>query len=347
MNDFGLVCPVPIGGFSRVQLAHGGGGRIAHRLVDEVFLAKFSNPALDRRNDASILQLGERRIAVTTDAFVVTPWQFPGGNIGSLAVHGSLNDLAMVGARPMGLTAAFILEEGLPISDLQIAVDAMQSAAAEAGVAIVAGDTKVVERGKADGLFIVTTGLGEVVSKFDISPKEVRDGDAILISGDIGRHGAAIMSVRESLALDKPVLSDSNSVVEPVLALLSAGITIHCLRDATRGGLATILNEIARDGQVGMTIEELQVPIRDDVAGICEVLGLDPLYMACEGRFAAFVPQAEAQAALAILQEFEVTRQAAMIGRVNQRAGEVSMRSRIGVLRALDSLTGDQLPRIC
>lgn len=320
---------------------------MSQKLLDGVFFPILANPSLDRRHDASLLSKASRPLAVSTDGFVVQPWRFPGGDIGSLAVHGTVNDLAMAGARPIGLTAAFIIEEGFPMADLRDVVESMRRAADLAGMEVVAGDTKVVERGKADGVFIVTTGVGEPVGQASIGPWAVRPGDAILLSGDLARHGAAVMSVREGLAFDSPVLSDSASVHEPALALLEAGIDVHCMRDPTRGGLASILNEIARESCLGITIDEQAIPVQEDVLGICELLGLDPLYMACEGRFAVFLSSEDAERALSILRSFDVSAGAVRIGAVEGEAGEVSMLGRMGVARVLDLLSGEQLPRIC
>ncbi|MCW5940589.1 MAG: hydrogenase expression/formation protein HypE [Fimbriimonadaceae bacterium] len=347
MSDFTLQCPTPLPVDGVVQLAHGGGGRIAQRLLETVFFDAFANPILDRRHDAAVLSLGERRLAMTTDGFVVRPWRFPGGNIGSLAVHGTVNDLAMAGARPLGVSAAFILEEGFPIASLREVVDSVRTAARDAGVSIVAGDTKVVERGKGDGVYITTTGVGEVIAPDPIDPSRIRPGDAILVSGDVGRHGAAVMTAREGLELDTVILSDSAAVHHPILAMLERGVTVSCLRDATRGGIATILNELARDARVGVRIAEAAVPVADDVASVCELFGLDPLYVACEGRFVAFVPESDVDAALEVLREFEVSAGACRVGTVQGRAGEIAMTGRLGVERVLDLLSGEQLPRIC
>lgn len=342
LTEFRLACPIPYAPTDVIQMAHGGGGRVAQRLLDTVFFPAFSNPSLEARHDASAIGEG---LAVSTDAFVVSPWRFPGGDIGSLAVHGTVNDLAMGGARALALTAAFVLEEGMPIEELSQIVHSMQAAAIDAGVTIAAGDTKVVERGKGDGVYIATTGVGRVVSRID--PRGVLPGDLVLVSGDVGRHGAAVMSVREGLALDTPILSDSAAVHEPALALLDAGIQVRCLRDPTRGGLASILNEIARASNVGIRIEEGRVPVQEDVAGVCELFGLDPLYVACEGRFVAFVAPEDADRALAVMRRHPVSSQAVRIGVVIGDPGQVTLLSRIGVERVLDLLSGEQLPRIC
>jgi hydrogenase expression/formation protein HypE len=328
-----------------IQLAHGGGGRLSQRLLDDVFFSAFSNPSLNEHLDASLF--AGASMAVTTDGYVVHPWRFPGGNIGSLAVHGTINDLAMVGAKPLVLSAAFILEEGFWTNDLAEVVESMREAAAGANVSIVAGDTKVVERGKGDGIYIVTTGVGHVVAPTQLKPRAIKPGDMILISGDVGRHGAAVLSVREGLALETPIESDSATVLEPVIALLESGVRVRCLRDVTRGGLASILNEIARDGALGAHIEEAAVPVDPQVTGICELFGLDPLYVACEGRFVAFVAPDDAPYALEVLRRFEVSKGAGAIGQVTDDPGLVSLVSRIGVERVLDLLSGEQLPRIC
>lgn len=346
MNEFQLHCPVPRSDDDIVQLAHGGGGRLSQRLIESVFFKAFDNPALNARHDAAVIGT-KGRIALTTDSFVVRPWRFPGGDIGSLAVHGTVNDLAMAGARPIALSAGFIIEEGFAVSDLRDVVGSMQSAAARANVPIVTGDTKVVERGKGDGIYICTSGVGEVVAKKPIDPKSIGAGDAVIVSGDVGRHGVAIMTAREGLDLDSDIVSDAASVHGPVLALIEAGIDIHCLRDPTRGGLATVLNEIARDAELEICIQEEKTPVCSEVASVCELLGLDPLYVACEGRFVAIVPQSEAAAAIAILQKYEVSAGASVIGHVRAGRGRVIMRTLIGVERILDLLTGEQLPRIC
>ncbi|HWA82155.1 MAG TPA: hydrogenase expression/formation protein HypE [Fimbriimonadaceae bacterium] len=341
-----LSCPVPISSAEFVQLAHGGSGRMAQRLLDTVFRPILGNPELDLKHDAATLHIPSGRLAFTTDAFVVHPWRFPGGDIGSLAIHGTVNDLAMGGARPVGVSLAFVIEEGFPVASLAEIVSSIGQAASRASVQVLAADTKVVERGKADGIYISAAGIGEVVTPSPILPSSVRVGDAILLSGDVGRHGAAVITARDGLEVDPPIDSDSAAVHEPVLAMLTEGIEVHCLRDVTRGGLATVLNEIAGDGGVGIHIEESKASVRDDVAAVCELLGLDPLYVACEGRFVAFVPEPQADRALDVMRRFEVAGDAVWIGRVREGSG-VTMRSRIGVDRVLDLLSGDQLPRIC
>jgi hydrogenase expression/formation protein HypE len=348
MNPFPGSCPVPSQVSDRITLAHGGGGRMTQRLIDTVFRPHFANPALDAAHDGAALTIGGARLAFTTDSYVVHPIFFPGGCIGDLAVNGTVNDLAMCGARPVSLSAAFILEEGLPVVDLERVVASMRDAAHRAGVAIVTGDTKVVERGKGDGIFITTAGIGVVEHAGAISPTQVREGDAIIISGDLGAHGVAILSVREGLAFEGAAGSDTAPVWEPVAALLDAGIDVHCLRDLTRGGLASALNEIATTAAVAMAIDESLVPIAPTVRGACELLGLDPLYVANEGRFLAIVPAGDAERTVEILRRHEVSRQAVVAGRVTAGPrGMVMLQSRIGGSRVLDLLSGEQLPRIC
>jgi hydrogenase expression/formation protein HypE len=303
---------------------------------------------LAARHDGAVVSFGDARLAFTTDSYVVHPLIFPGGTIGDLAVYGTVNDLAMCGARPLYLSAGFILEEGLSMETLRTVVASMSEAARRAAVALITGDTKVVDKGKADGMFITTAGIGVVVSPREIGPSSVEPGDAILVSGDLGSHGIAVLSVREGLEFDSPILSDTAPLWEPVEALLNAGIELHCLRDLTRGGLASALNEIASARKVGMRIEEAAVPVQDVVKAACEILGFDPLYVANEGRFAAFVPEEQAAQAIAILSRIPVTAQAAQIGTVvADHPGLVTLRSRIGGSRVLDMLSGEQLPRIC
>jgi hydrogenase expression/formation protein HypE len=350
-RDVTVSCPLPID-HPHVLLAHGGGGRLMHRLIEQVFLPAFGNPLLDARHDAAVADLGGARVAVTTDSYVVQPLFFPGGDIGSLAVNGTVNDLAMAGARPLYLTAGFILEEGLPMETLRRVVDSMRRAAEAAGVRIITGDTKVVDKGKGDGLFINTAGIGLVEAVRPIAPAQVRPGDAIILSGDLGRHGIAIMAVREGLEFETVIESDSVSVAPLVLALLAAGVDVRCLRDLTRGGLASALNEIAESAGVTMTIDERAIPVRDDVRGACELLGFDPLYVANEGRFVAFVSPRDAERALAVMAAHPLGTGARVIGEVGDRAddhspGLVVMTSTIGARRIVDMLSGEQLPRIC
>ena len=343
MVDFTLSCPVPRVEENTVLLAHGSGGRAMHRLLETLFLPAFSNPALASAHDGAVLSVDGARLAFTTDSYVVHPLFFPGGDIGALAVNGTVNDLAMCGACPLFLSAGFIIEEGLPMETLERVVLSMQVAAHAAGVQIVTGDTKVVDKGKGDGLFINTAGIGVIEYPLQIAPQMVRPGDVVIVNGDLGRHGMAIMAVREGLEFESQIESDCAPLATPVLALLDAGIEVHCLRDLTRGGLASALCEIASTTDLHIHIEEGAVPVNEDVRGACEILGLDPLYVANEGRFVAFVAPKDAENALSILGD-----QARQIGVVGeQRDSLVTLRSAIGATRILDMLSGDQLPRIC
>ena len=348
MTEFNLSCPVASPADDRVLLAHGGGGRLMHQLIEKVFLPEFSSAALEARHDGAVLRVNGLRLAFTTDSYVVRPLIFPGGTIGDLAVNGTVNDLAMCGARPLYLSAGFILEEGLEMETLRLVVRSMREAARRAGIVLVTGDTKVVDKGKGDGVFINTAGIGVVEAPADIGPAAVRSGDAVLVSGDLGAHGVAVLSVREGLEFESPIVSDTAPLWAPIEALLRAGIEVHCLRDLTRGGLASALNEIAEAGQVGIRVEEAAVPVSEAVQGACEILGLDPLYVANEGRFVAFVPQGDAERAVEVLQRLPVSAGAARIGAVTEGPrGVVALESRIGGHRVLDMLSGEQLPRIC
>ncbi len=348
MKEVNLSCPIPRSSDDTILLAHGGGGRLTHQLIERVFLPAFANEPLEARHDGAVLRLNGSRLAFTTDSYVVRPLIFPGGNIGDLAVNGTVNDLAMCGARPLYLSAGFILEEGLPMETLRTVVESMTAASRRAGITLVTGDTKVVDKGKGDGLFVNTAGIGIVETPLNITPAAVRHGDVILVSGDLGAHGVAVLSVREGLEFEAPIQSDTAPLWEPVEALLKAGVEVHCLRDLTRGGLASALNEIAEAARVGMTISEVAVPVAEVVRGACEILGLDPFYVANEGRFAAIVPERNAEQALEVMQRFPVCTAAARIGEVHtSNPGTVTLKSRIGGHRVLDMLSGEQLPRIC
>lgn len=342
------ACPLPIQKYPQVLLAHGGGGRLMQQLIEGLFLPAFGNPALDARHDGATLAIGGARLAFTTDSYVVRPLFFPGGDIGKLAVTGTVNDLAMCGARPLYLSAGMILEEGLPMDQLGRIVASMQETAAAAGVQLVTGDTKVVDRGRGDGIYINTAGIGVLEHPGTIAPSAVRPDDVVLLSGDVGRHGIAIMALREGLEFESTIASDCAPLVGPVLALLDAGIRVHCLRDLTRGGLASALIEIAETAGLEIAIDERSIPVREDVQSACEILGLDPLYVANEGRFAALVAPEDAEHALHILRADPVSAGATVIGRVRAgNAGLVTLKSRIGVERIVDRLSGEQLPRIC
>jgi hydrogenase expression/formation protein HypE len=346
--EFTAACPIPIRQYPRILLAHGGGGKLMRDLLEKIFFSAFGAPPAEGRHDAAVLPFPAGRLAFTTDSYVVRPVVFPGGDIGSMAVHGTVNDLAMSGARPLWLSAAFILEEGLPMETLWGLVCSMRDAAARCGVRIVTGDTKVVDKGKGDGLFINTAGIGVIEHSLCIAPAGVRAGDAVLASGDLGRHGMAIMSVREGLQFQGRIESDSAPVSGLVQKLLAAGVEIHCLRDLTRGGLSSALNEIAEDAKLRIMIDEKSVPVREDVHAACELLGLDPLQVACEGRFVAFVPAKDANRALGLMRQDESGAGAGRIGAVE--AGPpplVVLKSAIGASRILDMPSGEQLPRIC
>jgi hydrogenase expression/formation protein HypE len=350
ITSFNPSCPVPRVADDRIVLAHGGGGRLTHQLIEKIFMPAFGNPVLEQRHDGAVVAVKGSRLAFTTDSFVVRPLIFPGGNIGDLAVNGTVNDLAMCGARPLYLSAGFILEEGLEMETLRTVVTSMQQSAAKANVNFVTGDTKVVDKGKGDGIFINTSGIGVIESnvKTAISPASVQPGDVVIVSGDLGRHGIAIFSVREGLEFESPILSDCANVWPSVERLLIAGIEVHCLRDLTRGGLATTLNEIASDRNVCIKLDEAAIPVAEVVQGACEILGLDPLYVANEGRFAVFVPAAHADAALEVMKKVEVSRGSERVGRVEEAPGRtVVLQSRIGGNRVVDMLSGEQLPRIC
>ena len=346
--NFTLSCPFPIQDYPRVLMAHGGGGRLMHQLIGKLFVPAFRNSLLEAQHDASVFEVGSQRLAFTTDSYVVRPLFFPGGDLGSMAVHGTVNDLAMAGARPLYLSAAFIIEEGLPMETLWKIVASMQQAAQKAGVQIITGDTKVVDKGKGDGLFINTAGVGILEHQLKIAPQSVKPGDAILVSGDLGRHGMAIMAVREGLEFESTIESDSAPVADVVLQLLRAGIQVHCLRDLTRGGLTSVLNEIAEAAGLTLQVEEKRIPVREDVRAACEILGLDPLQVACEGRFAAFVPESDAERTLEIMRAHPSAADACRIGTASdQQAAKVFLRSAIGAQRIMDMSSGEQLPRIC
>ncbi len=345
---FEPTCPLPLSTKNTIQLAHGGGGRLMQELIQDIFVRAFHNPMLESLHDGATWLVEKGTLAFTTDSYVVRPLFFPGGDIGSLAVNGTINDLAMCGAKPLYLSAGFILEEGLSLDVLQRVVHSMAEAARVAGVPIVTGDTKVVDRGKGDGIFINTSGVGLVPSGVRVLPTLIQPGDAILVSGDLGSHGVAVLSVREGLTFDGNVESDSAPLHRIVADLIDSGIEIHCLRDLTRGGLASVLNELAAAAKVGTMVEELAIPVSEPVRGACELLGLDPLYVANEGRFVAIVPESQVEAALAVMHRHQAANQAAQIGIVMDRdPSMVILRTVVGTHRVLDLLSGEQLPRIC
>ena len=344
----GFSCPLPLLVGERILLGHGSGGKLSAELLASVFLPALGNPVLNRLDDQAIVSLDSTKLAITTDSFVVKPLFFRGGDIGSLAVHGTINDLAMGGAEPLWLSAAFILEEGLPIDTLRRVVASMHEAAAKAGVPIVTGDTKVVEKGSADALFINTTGIGRVRDCISLSASQARPGDAILVSGYLGDHGIAILAEREGLQFETQVNSDSAALHTLVARLLEATHEVRCLRDPTRGGLSSTLNEIAASSGVGVELDETTIPVREEVRGACEMLGLDPLYVANEGKLVAIVAPSVADAALRALQSHPLGKDAAIIGRITpEHPRMVVMRTPLGTTRIVDMLSGDQLPRIC
>ena len=346
-NPLNLSCPVPRSRHDHVLMAHGGGGALMQRLLNEVFFPAFHMKSGPSAHDAAVIDIGGQRIAFTTDSFVVKPLRFPGGDIGSLAVHGTVNDLAMAGARPQWISAAYILEEGFPLGELETLTASMAAAAKDAGVTVVTGDTKVVDRGKGDGVYINTAGIGVIEHDLVIAPERIAEGDAVIVSGDIARHGIAIMASREGLEFESAIESDSAPLASPVRDLIESGVDVHCLRDLTRGGLASAMNELAQE-ELAITLDETAVPVREDVRGACEMLGFDPLYVANEGRFAAFVPAADADRAVAVLRQNPLSAGAAVAGEVAHRqTAPVLLRTAVGTTRILDLLSGEQLPRIC
>jgi hydrogenase expression/formation protein HypE len=355
------ACPLPIFEHKQIVLGHGSGGKLTAELIEKVFLPAFANPVLNKLDDQAVVQIGGSRLAFTTDSFVVTPIFFPGGDIGRLAVNGTVNDLAMSGARPLYLSTAFILEEGLLAEELQRVVESMRDAATDAGVQLVTGDTKVVNRGKGDKIFITTTGIGIVEKPIAISADRARPGDKIIVSGYIGDHGMAIMSQRENLEFEGAIESDCAPLHGLVAAMLdavpesfsngnamAASGPIHCLRDPTRGGVATTLNEIASCSRVGMSLMEKTIPVREAVKGACEILGLDPLYVANEGKLVAIVARDAAEDVLRRMRQHPLGADAAIVGEVvAEHPGMVLMKTEVGGTRVLDVMFGEQLPRIC
>ena len=341
-----ISCPMPTPRYDTITLAHGGGGTLTAALIHEIFLPAFgAGPAAP--HDATLFSLGGRRAALTTDSYVVQPLFFPGGDIGSLAVNGTVNDLLMAGAKPVALTAGFILEEGLPLDTLKRVVDSMRAAAELAGVAILAGDTKVIGRASGDGLYINTSGVGEIAVAAPLAPERIRSGDAILLTGDIARHGIAVMAQRLGLAFESPVESDCASLHAPLLELFATGPALHCARDLTRGGLGGALCELAAAAKLDFQIDETAVSVAKPVRGACELLGFDPLFVANEGCAALFLAPEDADAALQILRRHPATARAVVIGEVGAAGGGVSARTALGTVRRLMAPSGEQLPRIC
>ena len=343
-----LSCPLPLQ-YEQIVMAHGGGGRLMQQLLARVVQPTFSNDYLNQQHDSAVFSIGTQRVAFTSDSYVIKPLFFKGGDIGKLAVCGTVNDLAMSGAKPLFLSCSLIIEEGFPIETLQTILQSMQKTAEQAGVMIITGDTKVVDRGKGDGLYINTAGVGLLETDLIIQPSSIQVGDAVILSGDLARHGIAVMLEREGLEFESDIVSDCAVLSPLVQDLLQAGIDIHCLRDLTRGGLASCLIELAHSAAVHIEIIETALPIIEPVRTACELLGFDPLYIANEGCFALFVPEAQTEKTLTLLQQHPLGKQACLIGRVNAShpQGQVTLRTRLGISRVLDLLSGEQLPRIC
>ena len=344
----GFTCPAPLATRDTVLLGHGSGGKLSGELVRDIFLPAFANPELAQLNDQAVVTIGGARIAITTDTFVIRPLFFPGGDIGSLAVHGTVNDLAVGGAQPLFLSAAFIIEEGFSMDELRRIVQSMQGAALAAGVQIVTGDTKVVEHGKGDGLFINTTGIGLVPAGCVLSADRARAGDRILINGSIGEHGIAILAQREGLEFESTIESDCAALHSLCAQVLQASSEVRCLRDLTRGGLSSALNEIAAQSRIGIELDESAIDVREQVRGACEMLGLDPLYVANEGKLIAIVAPDAAEDVLAAMRSHPLGRNSEIIGTVTEsHPNLVTMKTSLGTARIVDMLAGDQLPRIC
>jgi hydrogenase expression/formation protein HypE len=349
LNMEGAVCAPPLSHTEQIVMGHGAGGRMSHQLIKQAFLSAFDNPALRAGDDAARLESGfHENLAISTDCHVVFPLFFPGGDIGRLAVCGTVNDVAMLGARPLYLTAGFILEEGLPMETLERVVASMRAAAQEAGVQIVAGDTKVVQKGKADGLYITTTGVGVIVPNVTIGGAQARAGDAIILSGSIGDHGIAVLGARGELGFESTIRSDAAPLNHLIEAMLNASSRVHVLRDPTRGGLATTLNEIAAQSGVGISLEEESIPVHPEVRAACEMLGFDPLYIANEGKLVAMVAQEDAGAVLRAMRATGYGEDAVIIGQVTvEPRGRVLLKTPLGSTRIVDMLAGEMLPRIC
>ncbi len=340
-----MDCPLPTARYDTITLAHGGGGTLTAALIHDIFLPAFGTAGA-APHDATLFNLGGRRAAFTTDSYVVQPLFFPGGDIGTLAVNGTVNDLLMAGAKPVALTAGFILEEGLPLETLRRVAASMRAAAETAGVAIVAGDTKVIGRANGDGLYVNTSGVGEIVAPEPLAPERIRPGDRILLTGDVARHGIAVMAQRHGLAFEPPVASDCASLHAPFLELFARGPAPHCARDLTRGGLGGALCELAAAAGVAIQIDEAAIPVEPPVRGACELLGFDPLFVANEGCAALFVAPGDVDAALAVLRRHSATARAVVLGEVSAGRG-VSARTALGTVRRLAPPSGEQLPRIC
>ncbi|OGU12103.1 MAG: hydrogenase expression/formation protein HypE [Ignavibacteria bacterium GWB2_35_12] len=344
----GMTCPAPIRDYKQILLSHGGGGSLSHQLINEIFVKVFDNPALNLQHDGAILDINGTKLAFTTDSYVINPIFFPGGDIGSLSVYGTVNDLAMCGAKPLFISAGFIIEEGFPIEELWEISNSMKQAADNAGVQIVTGDTKVVEKGKGDKLFINTAGIGLIDKNDSISPKNCKPGDVIIINGSIAEHGIAILSKREGFEFESEIISDCCPLNGLVQEILSVSKNVHTMRDPTRGGVASVLNEIAMSSNLGIVIEENKIPINDNVKSACEILGFDALYVANEGKVLIFVTPDDAEKVLQVMKNHPYGKDASIIGKVvDDNPGLVRMKTSIGSMRIVDMLSGEQLPRIC
>ncbi|MBL7961755.1 hydrogenase expression/formation protein HypE [bacterium] len=344
----GLACPIPISEYEKILLAHGGGGTLSHQLIQKMFFSQFDSPLLHAEHDGAIFEAGGNRFAFSTDSYVVQPIFFPGGDIGDLAINGTVNDLSMCGAKPLYISSGFILEEGFPMEDLWRIVLSMKRAAGKAGVQIVTGDTKVVDKGKGDKIFINTSGIGIIENGRNISPVNARIGDTILLNGRIADHGIAIMSAREGLTFDTTVESDTAALNGLVESMYGVTKNIHVLRDPTRGGIASALNEIAMTANIGIHIEEDKIPMTEEVKGACEILGLDPLYIANEGKLLAFIAPEDVEKVLNAMRAHPLGKDTQIIGKVvSEHPKNVVMKTSIGSLRIVDMLSGEQLPRIC
>jgi hydrogenase expression/formation protein HypE len=349
MSDLELNCPLPLQ-YDQIVMAHGGGGRLTQKLLESLILPVFDNPILNQKQDSAIFEINDVKLAFTTDSYVVNPLFFPGGNIGKLAVCGTLNDLAMSGAKPLYISCALIIEEGFAIDDLKHILQSMQQTARATGVQIVTGDTKVVEHGNGDGVYINTAGIGIIADNVKISPSRIETGDCIIVNSDIARHGIAIMLQREGMNFSHNIVSDCADLSRLIQDLIQSGVDIHCMRDLTRGGLASAMIELATTSSHHIEIDETALPIQADVNSACEILGFDPLYIANEGCFALFVPEADARKTLDTLLQHPLGQPAAVMGtvkNVHKNGGLVTLRTGTGVSRVLDLLSGEQLPRIC
>ncbi|MBL7112329.1 MAG: hydrogenase expression/formation protein HypE [Bacteroidales bacterium] len=346
--DFQSSCPIPISDYPVITMAHGSGGVLSHQLIDKLFVPLFGTLQLNDLHDGAVFDVPAGKLAFTTDSFVIDPIFFPGGNIGELAINGTVNDIACCGAKPLYLSVGLILEEGLPMDDLWKIAVSMKEASDRAGVKIITGDTKVVDRGKGDKIFINTTGIGSVREGVNISPGNCKHGDVIIVSGTIGDHGVAVMSARSGLEFETQIVSDTAPLNGMVEEILNASSQIHVLRDPTRGGVATTLNEIASSSNTGIILEEDHIPVANEVRGACEILGLDPLYIANEGKLLVIIPESESEAVLKAMRNHPAGKNATLIGRVTEdHPGIVRMITTIGSSRIIDMLTGEQLPRIC